>query len=322
MGLNNIKKILYVTPHLSTGGLPQYLCKKIEVFNDYFEIYCVEYSYLGDAYVVQRNRISNLLDDRFIPIFDDGDKLLELIESIKPDIIHFEEFCESFVPDPLLMLIFSETREYLICETCHSSVTSVESKIYRPDMFIMVSEWIQNKFKKLGVPSRILEYPIQRMTPNKYESMSYLGMDPNFKHIINIGLFTPGKNQGEIFEYARETLRRNLPIKYHFIGNTADNFSDYWKPLFEDLPNNCTIWGERDDVHLFYQASDLFLFTSNFELSPLSIRESLSWGIPSFFKRLPTYLNMYDDMENVYYLTDDMELNISLIINTLNPQWK
>jgi len=36
-------RILYVAPHLSTGGMPQYLYKKIESFNDQAEIYCVQY---------------------------------------------------------------------------------------------------------------------------------------------------------------------------------------------------------------------------------------------------------------------------------------
>ena len=30
-----MKKVLYITPHLSTGGLPQYLLKKIETFKRY-----------------------------------------------------------------------------------------------------------------------------------------------------------------------------------------------------------------------------------------------------------------------------------------------
>ena len=37
-------KLLYVAPHLSTGGLPQYLTKKIELLKDSFEIYLVEWS--------------------------------------------------------------------------------------------------------------------------------------------------------------------------------------------------------------------------------------------------------------------------------------
>jgi glycosyltransferase involved in cell wall biosynthesis len=317
-----IPRILYVSPHLSTGGLPQYLWKKIESFNDVAEVYCVEYSYLGDAYVVQRNKISNLLGERFIPIFNDANRLLEIISDINPDIVHFEEFCESFVDDAVLQKIFSDDRKYLICETCHSSVTSVQSKIYRPDRFVMVSKWIDQKFSNLGVPSEILEYPIEDLIPNKSKTMELLGMDPNYKHIVNIGLFTPGKNQGEIFEYANETLKRDLPIRYHFIGNTADNFKDYWGPLLENKPDNCYIWGERNDVDLFYQAADLFLFTSNFELNPLSIKEALSWKIPSVFKRLDTYLDTYDDMENVFYITNNRESNLSLILNILNPEWK
>jgi len=34
-----MKKLLYVAPHLSTGGLPQYLVKKVELLKQDFEIY-------------------------------------------------------------------------------------------------------------------------------------------------------------------------------------------------------------------------------------------------------------------------------------------
>jgi hypothetical protein len=50
-----MKKILFIAPHLSTGGLPQFLLKKIQsLINDY-EIYCVEYDDItGGVLVVQR----------------------------------------------------------------------------------------------------------------------------------------------------------------------------------------------------------------------------------------------------------------------------
>ena len=38
-----MQKLLYVAPHLSTGGLPQYLTKKIELLKNEFEIYLVEW---------------------------------------------------------------------------------------------------------------------------------------------------------------------------------------------------------------------------------------------------------------------------------------
>ena len=47
-------RILFVAPHMSTGGMPQYLYKKIETLVESAEIYCVEYSNVSDAYVVQK----------------------------------------------------------------------------------------------------------------------------------------------------------------------------------------------------------------------------------------------------------------------------
>jgi 1,2-diacylglycerol-3-alpha-glucose alpha-1,2-galactosyltransferase len=179
----------------------------------------------------------------------------------------------------------------------------------------MVSEWIDNKFKPLGVPSDILEYPIEDLTPLKKHHMNLLGLSPDFKHVVNIGLFTSGKNQKEVVEYAKKT--EHLPIRYHFIGNTADNFKDYWEPILTDLPSNCRIWGERNDVDSFYQAADLFLFTSIFELNPLSIKEALSWKLPCMFRKLDTYMSTYDGFPNVHYLNDDRESNISEMLKIL-----
>mgnify|MGYP003650298159 CR=1 FL=1 len=47
------------------------------------------------------------------------------------------------------------------------------------------------------------------------------------------------------------------------------NFKDYWGPLVETKPENCIVWGERNDVNKFLQASDLFYFSSILELNPL-----------------------------------------------------
>ena len=57
-----MKKIIFITPHLSTGGLPQFLLDKIGVlFND-FEVFLIEYQDItGGVLVVQRNKLKNYL---------------------------------------------------------------------------------------------------------------------------------------------------------------------------------------------------------------------------------------------------------------------
>ena len=304
-------KIIYITPHLSTGGLPQYLLKKIQSLQDQ-EIWCIEYNFVSDRYTVQRNQIAAILKGRFISLGNQPkERLLDLISQISPDLIHFEEFPETFVSHEILYKIYDKSRKYLIFETGHGVYYKPESKIFLPDKFIFVSEMQAEMYGKMGVEYEIVEYPIDLKNPNKAFKKE-IGFEDGFKHVINVGLFTQGKNQKELIEYARALAQER--IQFHFIGNMAPNFSQYWEPLLKDLPKNCKIWGERGDVDKFYQAADLMVFTSKMETSPLVIREAISWKLPCLIYNLPAYKNMYDKFSSVYYLKHDcFEDNINKI---------
>ena len=79
------KKILLIVPHLSTGGLPQFAVKKIEMLKNTYEIKCVEYSCISHDFIVQRNRIIDLLgEDNLITLGEDKGHLLDLMESFSP----------------------------------------------------------------------------------------------------------------------------------------------------------------------------------------------------------------------------------------------
>ena len=74
-----MKKILFVAPHLSTGGLPQYLTKKIELLKEEFDIYLIEWrDSTGGRLVVQKNKIKNLLPKNHIFTF--GEDKTELFD--------------------------------------------------------------------------------------------------------------------------------------------------------------------------------------------------------------------------------------------------
>lgn len=295
-------RILFVAPHLSTGGMPQYLLKKIEILLPDAEIFCVQFSNTSDEYVVQKNQIKSILGERFYCLGENKSELIDIIEEICPDVIHFDDFIEFFLPDDISEKIYHQSRPYFIFETCHSSNIDPADKIYCPDKFVMVNKWMVNKFSNLGVPMDIFEYPIVPFNRiPREEALAKLGLDPEKKHVINIGLFTPGKNQGELIDYAKQML--DFPIEFHFIGNTAPNFEHYWGPILSDLPSNCKLWGERQDTDKFYQAADLFVFTSTWELNPIVIKECLSWGTPILMRRLSPYMDSYDNNPLVSYLT-------------------
>ena len=301
-----MKKVLFVAPHLSTGGCPQYLLKKIQTYKDVFEIYVVEFNFLGYAYVVQRNAIISLLpSERFFSLSEDKTELLRIISEISPDVIHFEELSETMCNYEMLEHIYlNKDRSYFITETTHSSESNPDHKVFLPDQFIFASRYSMKRYEKLGVPSVVWEYPIEKKErPNRSSALKSLELDPKKVHILNVGLFTPGKNQKELID-----LARNFPAaEFHFVGNQAPNFEHYWSPLMNTLPENCKIWGERNDIDKFMQACDIFYFSSTFELNPLVVKEALGWRMPVLMYNLPTYMNAYDGVENVHFLTSGMQ---------------
>jgi glycosyltransferase involved in cell wall biosynthesis len=317
-----MKKLLYVAPHLSTGGLPQYLTKKIELLKDEFEIYLIEWvDCTGGVLVVTKNKIQNFIDsDKFFTLGEDKNELINIINQIQPDIIHLEEIPEFFMDDNIAKQIYKQDRNYIIVETSHDSSYNTENKRFFPDKFMFVSQWQINQYKDINVPSVLVEYPIEYIErPNREEALRNLQLDPAKKHVLHVGLYTSRKNQAEFFEYAKQ-----FPdVEFHSLGNRADNFKWYWEPLAQNTPPNLTWWNERTDVDKFYQAMDLFLFTSrghenDKETMPLVIREAISNQIPTLIYNLPVYLNYFDKFETINYLKfDDFKVNCDKIAEKL-----
>ena len=312
------KKLLFIAPHLSTGGMPQFVLKQIEILKDEYEISIIEWENVtGGVFVVQRNAIENILENNFYTISQNKTEVLSIISDIEPDIVHFHEIPETFMERSILDKIYSEDRKYHIVVTTHSSLTDPSNIKYTADRFILVSEWskdIFDTFFKGEIECEVWEYPIEKYKYDKDSAKDELGWDKDYKHVLNVGLFTKGKNQGELFELAKELKREK--VIFHFVGNQAVNFKDYWGPIMESIPSNCIVHGERNDVYKFYKAADLFYFTSNFELNPLAVKEALGYGLPTFIKRLHTYKNMYD--EKVIYITNDSNINKKNMLDSLS----
>lgn len=314
-----MKKILYIVPHLSTGGLPQYTLKMIQEFSKENDVYCVEYSdHTGGVFVVQRNQVVNLLGNKFYSLLDDKVKILEIIEDIQPDIIHFQEIPESFVSAELLEKIYVDDRNYSIVVTTHGSMTDPKKIVFGADKYVLVSEWSRDRFIEVFDEAicDVWEYPITNVKYDKDAAKKELGFDLNYKHVLNVGLFTHGKNQKELIDLAKEF--KDEKVLFHFVGNQAVNFKDYWEPIMKDFPDNCIWHGERDDVEKFYKASDAFYFTSNFELNPLVVKEALSYGLPTFIKKLDTYKDAYDGY--VTYITKNKLFNLKNLREILHKQ--
>ncbi len=94
-----MKKLLIVTPHLSTGGAPQVTANKVELLKNEFDVLVVEHSFVAWKFVVQRNKIIELVgNDKFKSLGENKtSEFQEIVTSFSPDVISMEEFPEMFM---------------------------------------------------------------------------------------------------------------------------------------------------------------------------------------------------------------------------------
>jgi hypothetical protein len=98
-----------------------------------------------------------------------------------------------------------------------------------------------------------------------------------------------------------------------------------WKEDNERL-KNCVIWGERSDTETFLNACDLFLFPSkgdrgNKELNPIVIKESLEYEqLPKLMYNLDVYLNRYNGITAMNYLSGDLNADAEKIVEIVAPK--
>ena len=310
-------RILFLAPHLSTGGMPAFLLKRIEalLLNPIVEIYVVEWECVSLDFVVQRNKIMKLVKN-FYSLGEDKNELIEIIKTNQIDIIHIDEMVEhlAYCPFDLKLQLYTPDRKYRIVETCHNVIFKPDvEKTFHPDAYAFCTPYHLDVFQDMPSYKEVIQFPIEykRVTyVEQSKAQDSLGMTPGISHVLNVGLWTKGKNQGEGLEIARKYSH----MHFHFVGNRAGNFKDYWEPLMKDIPSNVTIWDEREDVELFYQAADIFMFNSTFECSPLALREAIGYALPIIARNLSEYRDMFTP----YLQPIDSDLN-TLEINYTVP---
>jgi len=332
------KKLVYLAPHLSTGGMPEFLLKRIEALQDQdeFEVHVVEFCLYATTFTVQRDQIQELLGDRFHEIAHLGNieqaereaRLVEIIESINPDVIHIEECPEAFdsfnqISYETQQSLYASHRPWKIVETCHNIwFNPKEAKRISPDAYAFVTPhhrletFSQEPSNGQEILFPIIEHEVSDDLRRKSLEIFGFDADADQYHLINIGLWTPGKNQGEAIAWARE-LEASQPgrFQFHFIGNQAQNFEHYWKPLMQDLPANCHIHGERSDVETFYHIADAVVFNSTWECNPLTVRQSLGWPLPVIARNLSQYHDMYTNA--LVEITGSLKEDITRLIEAL-----
>ena len=317
--------------------MPAFLLKRIEAllgFTD-IEVFVIEWKCYSDAYTVQRNQIQNLLGNNFISFFGGIEKQKTIVDFCyqkQIDIVHIEEIPEGFDPFnkfdfEIQKQLYDKKHPWKIVETCHNIYFKPEEeKRIEPNGYAFVTPYhLNNTFKNRKAEKSLIPFPIDpsiQYPGTREEVLNENGwlLKGEF-HILNIGLWTPGKNQGYAIELARALYEKyGWTYIFHFLGNQAPNFKDYWDPIMQNLPPNVFVLGEREDTAKYFKMADLMLFTSNFECNPIVLKEAISNNTKIAAYNLDHYGDEYLPFINP--LTGNLETDKLNIINTIHSPIK
>jgi glycosyltransferase involved in cell wall biosynthesis len=109
-------------------------------------------------------------------------------------------------------------------------------------------------------------------------------------------------------------------VKLVVLGGRASN-EDTYKALASKLQVNHRVhfYGTRDDVHLFYNMSDLFVLPSAYETFALVGLEAMACGIPALMTPFGGILEYLKDNENGCFINqsyEDIVAKVSVYISS------
>jgi hypothetical protein len=165
-------KILFLAPHLSTGGMPGFLLKRIQSIKKYFpnyELFVVEFNNLSNDYVVQKTQIKNSIPtSNFFTLGENKLELIDIIKNYNIDIVHVDEMIECLnfdqtSPPELMNELYRNDRSWRVVETCHNvSFQPHFNKIFNPDAYAFCSPWhVEKTFSMMKSHSKLIEFPIE-----------------------------------------------------------------------------------------------------------------------------------------------------------------
>jgi hypothetical protein len=152
--------ILFLAPHLSTGGMPAFLLKRLESLFNYpnVNLFVLEWCDYSHTFIVQKKKIIEIVGENYFNfgslynlkegIHGKKENLIEFLYKKNIDIIHIEEIPEGFdsfnpFDKKILENLYNKKHPWRIVETCHNMY-------FKPDTEKISATKIRAKLRKDG----------------------------------------------------------------------------------------------------------------------------------------------------------------------------
>ena len=187
----------------------------------------------------------------------------------------------------------------------------------RADAFVFVSNRTKEFYssinpKILDKPFVVIQSPVDtdRFSPNKKESSS--ARSQNETNILSVGYINHNKGFDTLIRAIHEVNKQtDQKINFYIAGPAFDSQKEYYEMLLklqEELKvSNLKFMGMRKDIPFLLNSMDIYVCSSDFEASPISVWEALA-------SELPVVSTDVGDVEDIF-----TENNCGLVVPSKNP---
>lgn len=156
-------KLLFITPTLENDNRSKYLANKIESLNQDIQIWCIEISSFQKP-SKYKDKIQSLIQKKFLTILDDKN-LSSAIISLRPDIVSFEEFSETFISPIELDIIYNSGLK--IFESTFDAPVEIDQKKHKPSKIVVATNEHFDKYFGHDIEVELITGPNEEVIPEE-----------------------------------------------------------------------------------------------------------------------------------------------------------
>lgn len=166
-------------------------------------------------------------------------------------------------------------------------------------------------FIQNGVDEHIFSRPTQA---EKLNLKNELGINPYKKIILSVGSLTNRKNPITIIEaFKKSTIYEGSILIFIGVGKLIEDCIKIAKS------ENIVFLGNKNNVHQYLKASDIFISASKSEGLPNSVLEASMSGLPCILSNIPQHKEIFNENDNqAVFFESENENELISIFNNLN----
>jgi glycosyltransferase involved in cell wall biosynthesis len=279
------KRLLFIDTYPELGGGQQMICN-LNFLNDKYSLFVLTRSkyFYKKLYMIGNVKVYLLPKSRFINIF----VIRKILKEIKPSLVIFNGQFEAHYS-------FLWNGKKIFIRHTSLTMTSIFKRIlyyiealFFSDRIVVVNDFMKDEFPKFL--RKKIEIIYNWSSYGHCKEIKKYNIKSKIFRVLYCGRIVEEKNVEMIIKALKDIDRINMDI----IG-----YGDLLESLKMKFGNNKNIFFygmiEHNQLKEYYQNCDLFINPSSVEAFPLTVVESMGFGLPCLLSDIPAHRSISDN---------------------------